>query len=466
MENRLATIYFDLTDVIDFATRYSRVTGIQRVQLNIVSQLARKHAGTVRCTYFDDRQQAMLEFDPAQLSTNEEFDAEALLADLGVTTRLAWLGGLSKSQIKSYLRRYNNRKWLRAVKKVEIYLSAMLMPGRLAAMGLSRANSRNGAGVAVALRTVAVLESGSVFVCMGSIWKYPEVLAFAKRHSARGEAVVQMVYDLIPIVHPEHYAPAEPREYAEWLTDAFGYVQGFMCISQWTESDLRKYAMRFDRTIATRVVPLAHEFYGFERSAKIDTPSEYADLEGKRFVLCVGTIETRKNGVNLLKAWRALADDLGEQMPTLIFAGKYGKGGEQVQRMLERDDRLAGLVRMEHAPSDRQLAWLYSHCMFTVFPSTYEGWGLPVGEAAWFGKFCVASQATSVPEVCGELMTYIDPAEVESLKSGVKEVVSDADLLRAREIRIEKAPLRRWAHVADDIYQYVTSEVVSAGGSV
>jgi len=459
----VTTLYFDLTDVVDFASRYSRVTGIQRVQMNIVTHLARRHGGErIRCTYFDARQRVMLEFDPTQLSANEEFDAEALLDNLGITTRIAWLRGLSNSQIKSFLRRYNHRKWLRAIKKVEIYLAAVFMPRRLDAIGLSIPKGGAKGGSVVMLSEVESLPTASVYVCMGSIWRQRDVLAFAKRQGAQGGAVVQMVYDLIPVVHPEYYAPAEPREYSEWLQDAFGYVRGFMCISEWTASDLRGYAARFDRQIKTRVVPLAHEFYGFERGSRIPRPHELADFNGKSFVLCVGTIETRKNGVSLLRAWRALAEEFGERMPLLVFAGKYGKGGELVQKMLADDVLLARLVRLEHAPSDRQLAWLYGNCLFTVFPSIYEGWGLPVGESAWFGKYCVASQATSIPEVCGELLGYVDPSDLESVKSGIRAMLSSPDTLRSRERALEGAVLRSWANVADDIYAYLRGDTAAA----
>jgi len=456
----VTTLYFDLTDVIDFATRYSRVTGIQRVQLNIVTLLARKYGGaTVRCTYFDARRGGMLEFDPAELSANEEFDAEALLADLGIATRVPWLRGLSKSQIKSYLRRYNHRKLFRALKKLEIYLSVLFAPKHLAAMGLQPSASRANDGKCVALHAVQALPTSSVYVCMGAIWQQPQVLSFAKRHGASGQSVVQMVYDLIPVAHPEYYAPSEPREYAAWLTDALDYVRGFMCISKWTESDLRRFAARSGRDVRTRVTPLAHEFYGFGRSGEVGAPPELSTLVGKRFVLCVGTIETRKNGPLLLQAWRELADEFGDRMPLLIFAGKYGRGGERVQAALENDDRLARLVRLEHAPSDRQLAWLYRNCLFTAFPSTYEGWGLPVGESAWFGKYCVASNATSVPEVCGDLLNYVDPTDAGSLKAELRTLLANPEALRKHELAIEAATLRTWASVADDMYAHLTREV-------
>ena len=59
-------------------------------------------------------------------------------------------------------------------------------------------------------------------------------------------------------------------------------------------------------------------------------------------------------------------------------------------------------MRIVDSPSDRELAYLYQRCLFAAYPSLYEGWGLPVGEAAWFGKYVISSNATSLPEVCGD----------------------------------------------------------------
>jgi glycosyltransferase involved in cell wall biosynthesis len=95
--------------------------------------------------------------------------------------------------------------------------------------------------------------------------------------------------------------------------------------------------------------------------------------------------------------------------------------------------------------------------LFTAYPSQYEGWGLPVGEAAWFGKFCVASHVTSIPEVCGDLIDYVDPSNMGSIKAAVKRVLVDRDYLRERERAIASAELRTWSRVADEIYQSILS---------
>jgi glycosyltransferase involved in cell wall biosynthesis len=257
---------------------------------------------------------------------------------------------------------------------------------------------------------------------------------------------------LIPISHATNYSKQESADYAAWLNGAFAYTTRFISISQWTADALRQFAMQTGHGPTIKVVTLAHEFLGFDRSAKSATPAHLSFLEGKRFVLCVGTIEHRKNGIALLQAWQKLIEELGGQTPQLVYAGKYGIGGAEFQEHLVGHPVLSGYVHVIHSPSDADLAWLYQTCLFTALPSLIEGWGLPVGEAAWFGKFSVASHATSIPEVCGELIDYVDPHDVEGIKAGMRKPIVDADYLHQREKRIVAAPLKRWIDVAEDIY--------------
>jgi glycosyltransferase involved in cell wall biosynthesis len=98
------------------------------------------------------------------------------------------------------------------------------------------------------------------------------------------------------------------------------------------------------------------------------------------------------------------------------------------------------------------LAWLYKYCLFSIFPSHVEGWGLPVGESAWFGSLCVASNASAIPEVCGELMDYVDPADTADITRAVRRLITDRDYLQQRKAMIARATLRRWSDVAGDLY--------------
>ena len=130
-------------------------------------------------------------------------------------------------------------------------------------------------------------------------------------------------------------------------------------------------------------------------------PRTVALLRLKSFALSVGTVEIRKNHARLLHLWESMAREWGEGWPKLIIAGKRGWQADEALRALRRADNQSPYLWIE-APTDEELVWLYSRASFTVFPSLAEGWGMPIGESLWFGKPCVASNTTSMPEVGGD----------------------------------------------------------------
>jgi glycosyltransferase involved in cell wall biosynthesis len=146
-----------------------------------------------------------------------------------------------------------------------------------------------------------------------------------------------------------------------------------------------------------------------------------------------------------------------ESVPELVFAGKFGWKISEFVELLEHEQKAGLPVRVVSSPSDTDLAFLYGACLFTVYPSFYEGWGLPVGEAAWFGKFCVTSSVTSMPEVCGDLAAYVDPNSVADLARGIGDALSSPESLKSREQRIRASELRTWADVASRFYEVVSS---------
>lgn len=451
----MGKIYFNISDIIQFAGRSNSLTGIQRVQFNIVNLLARKHGGdAVRCVFFDKSKRVVYEFDPSLWPHNIDFDAERLLIDLGLAQSSTLFP--SKVQIKTYLRRHARNKLQRALLKARIYLWAIFMRHRLSDADLAPADTASNPDTRIVLTRVTALPADSHLVHLGTLWFFPEAWQFAAEHRARGGDVVQYVHDLIPVTHPHFMAAKEPPVFENWLRHALDYSSRFPCNSQWTANDLQQFSQRLGRKLAKDVVPLAHEFIGFERYASVAEPEGLAYLSGKPFVLCVGTIEARKNGIALLRVWQQLIPELGEQTPFLVFAGRYGKiGGGEFQDYVASDPKLNGYVRVVNMPTDQVLVWLYRNCLFTAYPSQVEGWGLPVGESAWFGRYCVASQASSIPEVCGELVGYVDPNDLSSIKAGILRPLTDRAYLRDREAAIAAASLRTWSNVADDLYAYV-----------
>ena len=447
----MSLIYFDVTDIVHYASRYSRLTGIQRVQLCITNILSRKYGGDViRCVYYDYLRKGMYEYDPNERLAGSELDPEVLLLELGLLSPSAIFP--TKAQVKSYLRRYSSKP-VRALKKADVYLSAFLFPARLKALGLEVRGRESGAYDRITVSGLDVLPDDSCYVCMGSSWLHPKVGDFARSHYINGGKFVQLIHDLIPVSHPQYFTAKELNDFSTWLMASFEYTSAFIAVSRWTAKALGEYARQHGYDVNASAVALAHEFMGFDRGVPVPAQPEILSFESRGFVLCVGTIEHRKNCIALLKTWELLIDELGGLVPRLVFAGKYGRGGVDFEKYLESSYKLAGHVTVMHAVSDEGLAWLYSNCLFTAMPSLTEGWGLPIGESAWFGKVCVTSNVTSMPEVCGSLAEYVDPNDMASMVSCFRNLISNRDYLKMRELEIAAVELRVWADVANEIYK-------------
>lgn len=138
------------------------------------------------------------------------------------------------------------------------------------------------------------------------------------------------------------------------------------------------------------------------------------------FWLSVGTIEPRKNLTTLAEAY-AHYRELSVHPLKLVFAGGTG------WLMASFKEKLSELGILDHViftgyVSDDELVWLYRNCFANIYPSYFEGFGLPVLEALQFGAPTLASQATSIPEVAGKAALLIDPYQIESLTHGMLEL--------------------------------------------
>jgi glycosyltransferase involved in cell wall biosynthesis len=154
-------------------------------------------------------------------------------------------------------------------------------------------------------------------------------------------------------------------------------------------------------------------------------------------VLFVSTIEVRKNHRLLVRVWRRLLEQHGEDVvPALIFAGQIGWLVDDLLADLAASDYLSGKIVVLPGLSDAQLRQAYRSSLFTVFPSLCEGWGLPIAESLAHGKFCVASDRTSIPEVGGDLIDYFDPSDDDDAVAKIERPLLDPGYLTAREARV------------------------------
>jgi glycosyltransferase involved in cell wall biosynthesis len=180
-------------------------------------------------------------------------------------------------------------------------------------------------------------------------------------------------------------------------------------------------------------------------SPALRAADEAADIP-RRFVLAVGTLEPRKNLPRLVEAYAGLPEDLRAAHPLLV-AGRIGwEAAETLGALRDLGDscRLLGPV------SDARLGALYERCTVFCYPSLGEGFGLPVLEAMSAGAAVVTSNRSSLPEVGGDAVEYVDPTDVGSIRAGLERLLRDG---MRRAVLGEKARARAaefsWERFAD-----------------
>jgi glycosyltransferase involved in cell wall biosynthesis len=279
--------------------------------------------------------------------------------------------------------------------------------------------------------------AGDVLLVLGAPWtsdSYGTLLQLLRtRH---GIAPALLLYDLIPVRRPEWCAAQLVEIFAAWLDQTLPECSRLMAISHSTARDFANYAGEKGLTLASEItpIPIGTGFGLAEMAAEI--PPRGLPPPGS-YVLFVSTLEARKNHALLVSVWRRLLNDLPrERVPTLVFAGRVGWLVSDLMQQLENAEWFGGKIRLLRNPTDAELHALYQGCQFTVFPSLFEGWGLPVSESFAFGCPCVCSGATSLPESGGDLARYFDPENAGEAYEVIRNVIEDTAGLAAWRARV------------------------------
>jgi glycosyltransferase involved in cell wall biosynthesis len=180
-----------------------------------------------------------------------------------------------------------------------------------------------------------------------------------------------------------------------------------------------------------------HVVYGAapEHFAPVHSPEKLAQIRDKyklpeQFLLYVGTLEPRKNLTRLVRAFSRLKKQ--GQPHKLVLAGPLGWSMNGFQKQIE-ELNLGQSVQMLGYIPDEDLPGLYSLATVFVFPSLYEGFGLPPLEAMACGTPVLSSQNSSLSEICGDAAYLVDPLDEDSLFEGLQRVVTDKNLRQELE---------------------------------
>ena len=185
-------------------------------------------------------------------------------------------------------------------------------------------------------------------------------------------------------------------------------------------------------------VPLGVEDKFHPRAAEDVQPQLSAlGLQPGAYALCVSTLEPRKKIAELLAAWESLPRSLRDSVP-LVLAGGAGWRNEALRQAVDRGVAQGWLKHLGFV-EEAAMPPLYAGARLFIYPSIYEGFGLPPLEAMASGVPVIVSNRSCLPEVSGDAARYIDPDDIDGFKATIEEALSDDD---ARQTRIGRGLAR------------------------
>lgn len=273
---------------------------------------------------------------------------------------------------------------------------------------------------------------------------------------------IATVHDVIPLIFPQAYLDNLPMDVFEnYMTrliklSSFDHV---IAVSQSTKDDLIKHT-----SVQNNKISVIHEGVdsSFFEKVKDDDRNEIKlryGLPGD-FIFTIGGPNFRKNNNNLMKAFSILINKYSKDI-CLVIGSSYDVNTKDEMKTLARNEGIADRVMFIGEIPDGDLPVIYNISKIFVFPSLYEGFGLPVLEAMATGRTVVVSSNSSVPEVVGDCGLYFDPYNVEDMAGKMNEVLDDINLLQAMsKAAIIRAREFGWDKTAKQMLQIMESLLI------
>lgn len=302
--------------------------------------------------------------------------------------------------------------------------------------------------------TTVTIGSSDTVVFLGALWINDALMLAARHAQANGAKIVDLLYDLTPVMQAGHTAGVN-KLFDRYLTLIAQTATRVPAISQSSRRDFESWC-----TEHNYVCP-AGEATGLPCGIFPEQFPQVGDRPWPRpYVLFVGTIESRKNHILALNTWKQLVVDLGsENVPDLVCVGRLGWHANEFLKEYTLTKGLNGKVAMlTGSVTDSELAAFYSHAEFTFYPSNYEGWGLPVSESIAFGKVPVVADNSSLREAGGEQAIYFESNNVQAAVAAIAR-----QLTHPRKLEPPAAQEITWPSVAQTLQREIQAAQVTEG---
>ena len=279
-------LFYDITDILEFARENATLSGIQRFSLEILTELvSRQGPERLRLIAFHPTKKKVVTFESSYFNKHFRYNQSDFCSAFNIP-----IGG--SRELENYLeQKYGKKSVRREYHRVRMLLSNNLSKGRSFRrrnIVLNRKNQYN--------LMDPRFEKGDIVFIPGATWNFDDYIALlAEARAQRGIRIYPFIHDLIPLTSPEHVADHVPEQFDRWLRKLTSSTDKFITNSLATKLDLANWMVQNKIKIPSCVVPLAHQFCGYERRGEA-SPDERISARVRNaarlpYVLCVGTIE-------------------------------------------------------------------------------------------------------------------------------------------------------------------------------
>lgn len=441
------TLYYDVTQLVHWD---GRLTGIPRVM----------HEQAIR--FRAERPEAVFVSWVKELREFVELDLDRTLRERGNGIHYLKIGhehreatlaevAATKADFAQDQQTVLRQGAIRLVKAV-LRRSAKVVPG------LARRTEEKLKRARMANYKVATYQKGDrVFIPWGEWWDDHFIAQLQYWHHQDGLGIVQIIHDMGPVVIPQFTGSGgsggSTETFPIYCRAILPISDLVLCVSKNTKKEatewLRSEGLNVPRM---EVFRLGDDFKVVKAVEPTDEVFKQAELGGE-YLLTVSTIEARKNHALLYYVYK-LAHARGIDVPKIAIVGRRGWGTEEIYSFMTNDPEVKDKLVFLHNMGDEELSWLYDHCAFTVFPSFYEGWGIPIAESVARGVPCLCSNTTSMVEIAEGYVEHFSPSSADECLSAIQKLLIPKNLEAARK-RVQGYKQFSWDSSFEQVISYL-----------